>query len=105
MLVVCNQVLGRQITLGDRTGNSTYNPNLAGLTLTSVAEIRTSSTDDPPALAWHYEGLKTRHILLASDGTLKVVAPTSEDSGVANFQVVGNSFATNSVGINISFGT
>ena len=109
-----NQVLGRQITLGDRTNSSNYSPNTAGLTLTEVAEVRTSSTDDPPALSWHYENQATRHILLASDGTLKVVAPTDENSGVADFAVVGRgifgdiaveSGSSNSIRIGNGFGS
>jgi hypothetical protein len=77
-------------TLGTRTNGTTYGGNTAGLTLNSVAEVRSAQTANPPALTFHYEGIATRHLLLNSSGQFNFVSPTSENSGVAVVLVNGN---------------
>ena len=76
-------------TFGSRSSAS-FNGNVVGLTINNVAELRSLNSQDPPALTWHYESLATRHILMDAYGNLNVVAPTSENGGVAIFKVNGH---------------
>jgi len=82
-------VLFGKVSLGNNS-SGTYNGNVAGLTLNSTAEIRSTSAQNPPALTWHYEGLATRHLLMTSAGAMNFVSPSNENSGVAVLQVNGN---------------
>jgi hypothetical protein len=77
-------------TLGVRSNSTAYGGSTTGLTLNSVAELRSPQASAAPALTFHYENLATRHILMASNGDINVVSPTSENSGVAVLKVNGN---------------
>jgi hypothetical protein len=77
-------------TLGVRFNTSSYGGNTAGLSLNSVAEIRSPQVFLSPALTFHYENLATRHILMNASGTINVVSPSTENSGVAVLAVNGN---------------
>ena len=77
-------------TLGVRSNSTSYGGNTAGLSLNSVAEIRSPQASLFPALTFHYENLATRHILMNSSGTINVVSPSTENSGVAVLAVNGN---------------
>lgn len=81
--------LSGKVTLGNRTSAS-FNGNVAGLTINNTAEIRSTGSENPPALTWHYEGIATRHIVMTSAGVINVVSPSTENSGVAVLAVNGN---------------
>jgi hypothetical protein len=78
-----------KVTLGNRT-SAAFNGNIAGLTINNTVEIRSTGSENPPGLTWHYEGLATRHILMTSAGVINVVSPSTENGGVAILAVNGN---------------
>jgi hypothetical protein len=77
-------------TLGVRSNSTAYGGNTAGLSLNSVAELRSPQASGAPALTFHYENLATRHIVMNSVGLINVVAPSTENSGVATLAVNSN---------------
>lgn len=85
-----NEFSSAKATLGTRTNTTAYGGNEGGLTINSVAELRSPSTGAAPALTFHYEGLATRHLIMESDGDINFVSPSSENSGVAIVKVNGN---------------
>ncbi len=85
-----NAHLNGKTTLGSRSNSTTYGGNEGGLTLNSVAELRSPQAGNPPALTFHYENIATRHLLMNSSGQFNFVSPSSENSGVAVVLINGN---------------
>jgi hypothetical protein len=77
-------------TLGVRSNTTTYGGNTAGLTINSVAEIRSPQASASPALTFHYENLATRHLIMNSSGEFQFLSPSTENSGVAVVKVNSN---------------